>query len=80
MVMDVAIEVVLPKIGFTMNEAVLAEWLLPDGCDVSEGQPLYVMESNKASEEIPSPGAGRLRILKEAGETYSVGTVLAELV
>lgn len=72
-------QVLLPKIGFSMNEAVLAEWLVADGATVTEGQPLYSIESDKSVQEIESPSAGRVKILAEVGETYLVGHVLAEI-
>ena len=71
-----ATEVLLPKLGFSMNEGVLAEWLVPDGGPAVEGQPLYALESDKSTNEVDSPATGTLRILKETGETYEVGTVL----
>jgi len=70
-------EVLLPKIGFSMNEGVLAEWLVPDGGDTVAGQPLYALESDKSTEEVESPATGKLKILKPVGEAYEVGTVLA---
>lgn len=70
-------EVLLPKLGFSMNEGELAEWLVGDGEQVVEGQALFSLESDKSTNEIESPGTGTLRILKEPGETYEVGTVLA---
>lgn len=72
-----ATEVLLPKIGFSMNEGVLAEWLVPDGGDAVEGQPLYALESDKSTQEVESPASGKLKIIKQTGETYEVGTVLA---
>ena len=69
-------EVLLPKLGFSMNEGVLAEWLVPDGGQAVEGQPLYALESDKSTNEVDSPATGTLKILKETGETYEVGTVL----
>jgi len=71
-----ATEVLLPKLGFSMNEGMLAEWLVPDGGQAVEGQPLYALESDKSTNEVDSPASGTLRILKETGETYEVGTVL----
>ena len=44
-----------------------------------EGQPLYALESDKSTQEVESPATGTLRILAEVGETYEVGTVLAEI-
>jgi len=72
-------EVLLPKLGFAMNEAVLSQWLVADGAEVVAGQPLYAIESDKAVEEIESPASGRLKIIATVGETYPVGTVLAEI-
>lgn len=72
-----ATEVLLPKLGFSMNEGELSEWLVGDGEQVIEGQPLFSLEADKSTNEIDSPGTGTLRILKGPGETYQVGTVLA---
>jgi pyruvate/2-oxoglutarate dehydrogenase complex dihydrolipoamide acyltransferase (E2) component len=72
-----ATEVLLPKIGFSMNEGVLAEWLVPDGSQGVEGTPLFSLESDKSTNEVESPASGTLKIVAEIGETYEVGTVLA---
>lgn len=69
-------EILLPKLGFSMNEGTLTEWLVPDGGQAVEGEPLYALESDKSTNEVDSPATGTLRILKETGETYEVGTVL----
>jgi pyruvate/2-oxoglutarate dehydrogenase complex dihydrolipoamide acyltransferase (E2) component len=74
-----AFEVTVPKIGFSMNEGVLSEWLVEDGAQVSEGQPLYSLESDKSTNEVESPATGTLKIIGEVGETYEVGTVIAEI-
>lgn len=75
-----AFEILLPKLGFSMNEGELVEWLVDDGATVAEGQPLYALESEKSTQEVDAPASGVLRILKAIGETYPVGTVLAEIV
>jgi pyruvate/2-oxoglutarate dehydrogenase complex dihydrolipoamide acyltransferase (E2) component len=72
-------EVLLPKLGFSMNEGTIAEWLVPDGAQVKEGQPLYTIESEKSVEEIESPSSGVIRIIGAVGEVYKVGTVIAEV-
>lgn len=71
-----ATDIILPKIGFSMNEGTLAEWLVEDGGQAVEGQPLYSLESDKSTNEVDAPVSGTLRILKEVGESYEVGTVL----
>jgi pyruvate/2-oxoglutarate dehydrogenase complex dihydrolipoamide acyltransferase (E2) component len=73
-------QVLLPKLGFSMNEGTISEWLIADGASVTQGQPLYNLESEKSTQEIEAPATGKLTILKAPGETYPVGTVLAEIV
>ena len=63
-----------------MNEGELVEWLVEDGGVVTEGQPLFALESEKSTQEVDAPASGTLRILKPVGDTYPVGTVLAEIV
>ncbi|RQR25111.1 dihydrolipoamide acyltransferase [Burkholderia sp. Bp9143] len=75
-----ATEILFPKIGFSMEEGTLAEWLVPDGASVSSGQPLYVLESDKSAQEVESPGTGTLKIIAETGQVYKVGDVLGEIV
>jgi pyruvate/2-oxoglutarate dehydrogenase complex dihydrolipoamide acyltransferase (E2) component len=72
-------QVLLPKLGFSVNEAALVEWLVPDGGAVTQGQLLYTLESEKSVQEIEAPTDGRLKILKQAGETYEVGTIIGEI-
>lgn len=72
-----SVEVLLPKLGFSMNEGVLVEWLVPDGAVVKEGQLLYALESEKSVQEIEAPAAGTLKIIAQVGQTYEVGTLLA---
>lgn len=74
-----AFEVKIPKIGFSMNEGILSEWFAEDGGQVTEGQLLYSLESDKSTNEVESPASGILRIIGEVGETYEVGTVIAEI-
>lgn len=74
-----ATEVLLPKLGFSMNEGTLSEWLATDGATVAEGQPLFALESDKSTQEVEAPCSGTLRIIAATGETYPVGTVLAEI-
>jgi pyruvate/2-oxoglutarate dehydrogenase complex dihydrolipoamide acyltransferase (E2) component len=71
-----ATEILLPKLGFSMNEGTLAEWMVPDGGQAIEGEPLYALESDKSTQEIESPATGTLRIIAVIDQTYEVGTVL----
>lgn len=72
-------DVILPKIGFTMDEATIAEWLVNDGTAVTAGQPLYTIESDKSTTEVDAPATGVLTIIGPAGDTFSVGAVIARI-
>lgn len=73
-------DILLPKIGFAMNEGILTRWLVEDGAPVTAGQPLYELESEKSVQEVEAPASGKLRIIVTAtGETYPVGTVLGQI-
>lgn len=72
-----AVEILLPKIGFSMNEGSVAEWLIADGGEVIEGQPLFALESDKSTNEVEAPASGKLRVVVQAGsDPVEVGTVL----
>jgi pyruvate/2-oxoglutarate dehydrogenase complex dihydrolipoamide acyltransferase (E2) component len=47
----VSTEILLPKLGFSMNEGTLSQWLIADGAPVKEGEPLYALESEKSVQE-----------------------------
>jgi len=69
----------IPKLGMSMNEATIVEWLVADGDSVQEGQPLYLLETDKTENEVPCPVAGVIRLIGVVDETYEVGTVIAEI-
>jgi pyruvate/2-oxoglutarate dehydrogenase complex dihydrolipoamide acyltransferase (E2) component len=75
----VSTSIILPKLGFSMSSGTLTEWLAADGSQVTKGQPLYCLESEKSVEEIEAPESGTLKIVAQAGQEYEVGTVLGEI-
>jgi pyruvate/2-oxoglutarate dehydrogenase complex dihydrolipoamide acyltransferase (E2) component len=70
----------IPRLEMAMTEGVLAEWLVADGAQVKEGDPIYSLETGKAVQEIQAPVSGRLMQKAQAGETYPVGTDIGEIV
>lgn len=72
-------QILLPKLGFAMEEGMVAAWHIADGAAVTEGEPLYSLESDKSVEEVPAPTSGRLKIFAPVGETLKVGTILGEI-
>lgn len=74
-----SIEILLPKIGFSMSEGTIAEWLIADGEEAVEGQPLFLLESDKSATEVEAPASGTLRIIAQPGETHEVGVVIGTI-
>jgi pyruvate/2-oxoglutarate dehydrogenase complex dihydrolipoamide acyltransferase (E2) component len=72
-------DIQMPKLGMSMTEATLTEWLIPDGGDVAEGQDLYAVETDKSVQEIQSPVSGKLTIIAQPGELFQVGDLLARV-
>lgn len=72
-------ELRIPKLGMTMTEATLQEWLVPDGTSVTAGQPIYAIETDKSTTEVEAQEAGTLRQLGVAEETYEVGALIGTI-
>jgi pyruvate dehydrogenase E2 component (dihydrolipoamide acetyltransferase) len=73
----VAYEFKLPDLGEGLTEGEVARWLVAEGQEIAEDDPLVEIQTDKATVEIPSPAAGVVaRILVAEGEIVPVGTVL----
>ena len=78
-----AVELLMPRLGWTMEEGVFVQWLKQDGEQVNPGDLLFTIEGDKASDDIEAFDSGILRIPPDApapGTTISVGTLLGYLV
>ncbi len=72
-----AYEFRLPDLGEGLTEGEVARWLVEEGQEIAEDEPLVEIQTDKTTVEIPSPAAGKvLRILVQEGEVVPVGTVL----
>jgi pyruvate/2-oxoglutarate dehydrogenase complex dihydrolipoamide acyltransferase (E2) component len=72
-----AYEFKLPDLGEGLTEGEVARWLVQEGQEVAEDDPLVEIQTDKTTVEIPSPAAGKVaRILVAEGEVVPVGTVL----
>ena len=72
-----AYEFKLPDLGEGLTEGEIARWLVSEGQEIAEDDPLVEVQTDKTTVEIPSPAAGVVaRILVAEGEVVPVGTVL----
>jgi len=73
--------VTMPKLGETVTEGELTNWLKQVGDAVEFDDPLFEVSTDKVDSEIPSPYDGVIaEILVNAGETVPVGTQLVRIV
>jgi 2-oxoglutarate dehydrogenase E2 component (dihydrolipoamide succinyltransferase) len=73
------IELKIPEVGESIQEALLAEWLKKDGEQVHKDEIVFVIETDKVTLDISAPADGILQILIGAGQTVAVGTVVGTI-
>ena len=74
-----SIEVKIPSVGESVQEAVLAEWFKQDGDTVRKDEPLFVIETDKVTLEVVAETDGVLKITVPAGETVAIGAVVGSI-
>jgi len=73
----VAYEFKLPDLGEGLTEGEISRWLVAEGQEIAEDDPLVEIQTDKTTVEIPSPAAGKVsQILVAEGDVVPVGTVL----
>ncbi len=74
------VELKVPEVGESITEVEIAEWLKSQGAGVQRDESVAVLETDKATLELPAPVSGTLaKILKRQGEKVRVGEVIAEI-
>jgi len=68
------IEIKIPSVGESVQEAVLVQWYKKDEDTVEKDEPLFVVETDKVTLEIVAEASGILKILVSEGEMVSIGT------
>jgi len=72
-------EVVMPRLSDTMEEGTILRWLKRDGEEVTRGEELVEIETDKATMTYESDQSGTLQIIASEGSTLPVGAVIAHL-
>ncbi|HEU4345615.1 MAG TPA: 2-oxoglutarate dehydrogenase complex dihydrolipoyllysine-residue succinyltransferase [Candidatus Binatia bacterium] len=76
--MSVALKV--PEVGESIREVIVGEWLKREGDPVERDEDIVVLETDKATMELPAPASGTLsQVLKKTGDTAAVGEVIGYL-
>jgi len=73
-------EFLMPKLGLTMEEGTIVEWLVPDGAAVTAGTAVMLIETDKVETEVEAVIDGQIHRTAAAGETFPCGAVIAWIV
>ena len=75
-----AVEIVMPRLSDSMEEGTVAKWLVAEGAEVTRGQPLVEIDTDKATMEYEAERDGTLlQILVAEGETAAIGAPIARI-
>ncbi|MEV1067441.1 2-oxo acid dehydrogenase subunit E2 [Streptomyces sp. NPDC050263] len=74
-----AVEVLLPKIGLTMQEGTIDEWLVPTGAAVAEGDALLRLATDKVDVDVEAEAGGLFHPVVAAGSTMPAGALIGWL-
>ena len=75
-----SIDIKIPTVGESITEVEIGEWLKSEGDFVSKDEVLAVIETEKATVDLPAPESGTLsEIIKKSGEGAMVGDVIGRL-
>src|SRR5437868_8700707 len=73
------VEIKVPAVGESVTEGILSRWLKKDGETVRADEPVVELETDKATQEVVAPAAGRLRTAVKEGATVQVGAVIGRV-
>ncbi len=74
-----AAELVMPKLGLTMTEGRVAQWMVKPGEQFAQGDVIVVIETDKIANDVEAPAAGQLiEIRAEEGSVVPVGAPIAK--
>jgi 2-oxoglutarate dehydrogenase E2 component (dihydrolipoamide succinyltransferase) len=75
-----SIQLKVPSVGESVTEVEIGEWLKKEGDTVGKDENVVVIETEKATIELPAPESGRItKILKKTGSAAKVGDVIGEM-
>ena len=74
-----ASEIRIPKLGMSATEMTLLEWMFGDGDQVSKGDVIYTVETDKSTTEVEAQESGTIRPSGSEGETYQVGALIGTI-
>ncbi|HWE39189.1 MAG TPA: 2-oxoglutarate dehydrogenase complex dihydrolipoyllysine-residue succinyltransferase, partial [Isosphaeraceae bacterium] len=74
-----AAPITVPAVGESIAEGILSRWIAQDGSAVKAGDPLFELETDKASTVVPASAAGTLKVSVPEGTTVAIGSTVGTL-
>src|SRR5262245_11294399 len=74
-----AVAIKVPSVGESISEGIISRWLKKDGDTVQVEEPIFELETEKATSPIPAPAGGVLRITVPEGQTVAIGAVVGQI-
>ena len=74
-----ASEIRIPKLGMSVTEMTLNEWMFGDGDRVEKGDIIYMVETDKSTTEVEAQDSGTIRVTGTEGEVYQVGDLIGSI-
>jgi 2-oxoglutarate dehydrogenase E2 component (dihydrolipoamide succinyltransferase) len=74
-----AVEIKVPAVGESISEGTVSRWFKKDGDVVRADEPLFELETEKATTEVVAPAGGTLRIKVPEGQSVAIGSVIGRI-
>jgi 2-oxoglutarate dehydrogenase E2 component (dihydrolipoamide succinyltransferase) len=74
-----AIEIKVPSVGESITEGSIARWIKKNGDLVRVDEPIFELETEKASTEVPAPASGKLTVKTPEGTKVTIGAVVGSI-
>ena len=71
-----ATEFIMPKLGLTMEEGTITEWLVSDGASIEVGAAILRIETDKTETDVEAGASGRLHVVGRVGGTFACGELI----
>jgi 2-oxoglutarate dehydrogenase E2 component (dihydrolipoamide succinyltransferase) len=73
------VDIKVPSVGESISEGTLARWLKTEGALVRQDEPVFELETEKATQEVPAPATGVLHIKAKEGDRLTIGSVVGTI-
>lgn len=74
-----AVPITVPGVGESISEGILSRWLVAEGAPVKAGEPVFELETDKATAEVPAPASGVVKRDAAEGDTVAIGATVGTI-